>query len=48
MEEEVIQKVEEFKRKFLEMKDKALKAQEECAFAEIKVEEVVKQARELE
>jgi len=48
LEEEVIQKVEEFKRKFLEMKDKALKAQEELAFAEIKVEEVVKQTRELE
>lgn len=48
LEEEVLQKVEEFKKRFLEMKDKALKAQEELAYAEIKVEEVVKQTRELE
>jgi chromosome segregation ATPase len=48
LEDEILKKVEEFKRKFLEMKAKAEESEREVALSEIKVEEIIKKTKELE
>ena len=41
-EEDLLNKVEAFKRHFLEMKEKAEAAEQELALSEIKIEEIIK------
>jgi chromosome segregation ATPase len=48
LEDEILRKVEDFKRKFLEMKAKAEESEREVALSEIKVEEIIKKTKELE
>lgn len=48
LEENIVRKIDEFKQKYLEIKDKAEAAEREVALSEIKVEEIIKKARELE
>ena len=43
-EENLLRKIEDFKRHFLEMKEKAKIAEKDLALSEIKVEEVIKRS----
>ncbi len=43
-EENLLRKIEDFKRHFLEMKEKAEIAEKDLALSEIKVEEVIKRS----
>lgn len=48
LEDEILKKVEDFKRRFLEMKVKAEESEREVALSEIKVEEIIKKTKEIE
>lgn len=48
LEDDVVKKVEEFKKRFLQLKEKVEASEKEVAYSEIKVEEIIKKTKELE
>ena len=48
LEDDILKKIEEFKRKFIELKEKTENDEKEVAYSEIRVEEIVKKTREIE